>query len=639
MSHIPLSQVLAACLPMLGATAAAADPNLPLELDALVVSATLTETNPLDAPGSVQVISAQQMRERNARTVAEALEAATGVALVRESGRVVAASIRGARSKHSLILLDGRRLALGFNDQIDLRQLPTAMVERIEIVRGPSSALYGSDALGGVINIISRQPPPTTAGQVDAQYGIDRRGEGGAGLLGVQVGGPVESSLRVLVGGEWHRQNPWDLSGVLPDDGDREEAGNAAGRFHFDLAPGHHLAGGLEYLENRYRGDRLFEQLHRQRQADESRLGYFLRYDAALTGDHRVELLLNRSEYSSNLSFMPFAASGDRRLEQDVDQVDLRYTGRFGQRQLVTLGGQWREDGLVDRVDRDQTTAAVTTRGVYLQNEIDLFDSLYAVLGVRYDHHGQFGAHWSPRAALVWSLSDRLRLKAAYGEGFRAPSLTELFVTSLRRRGREVYLPNTDLQPETSNSFELGLTGEFGRGYGSLTVFRNDIEDLIEAVFIGSEGRGNARRDLFQFRNVANARRQGVEVEGGVTLPAGFSATGNLAWVDIESGQAGQEFGAQPAYKGFLQLSYADPPRRLRANVRVDYVGELRYADGFEQSYVTVGTRVSKGLGTSAGGGLELFAGIENLLDERVERGGVVQVEPTTFYAGATLTF
>ncbi|MCJ8499762.1 TonB-dependent receptor plug domain-containing protein [Desulfatitalea alkaliphila] len=611
---------------------AAANGEEALQAGEVVVTATMTEKTIVDAPGAVQVISAREMREMNALTVADALESAAGLVVSRESGRVRVPAIRGGRSKHTLVLLDGRRLAFGFNDMIDLRQIPAHMVERIEVVRGPASALFGSDALGGVVNIITRRAPEATTAELTGQYGVNRFGDAQSFTGGALVGGSLDR-LRLLAAAESGHTQGWDQDGMLPDDGFRQRPRFAAGRVAFDFTDRQSLSGGMEYNDNVYTGDQFYENLARERRFQEERRGYHLQYDLRLKPMHQLLLRVNRSEYRNEMGFNPFAESGRRQTEQYINQAEARYSGLLWHRHLLTIGGELRRDGLDDTQMGLRTDASVDNSSVFAQNEFHLLDPLYVVLGLRYDNHSGFGDRWTPRASAIYSLTDALRLKGAYAHGFRAPSLTELNVTSFRRRGRDVYAANPDLEAESSITYELGIELTQARYYGRMTGFQTEVDNLIETVFDRSEGSGQNRRDFYQYRNIAEATLKGIEAEAGVRLPLGLTLDGNFTWLDVENRSGSENIGAQPEYKYFIKLGFHHPEMRLRANLRMSGIGRITYADGERYSYPLFGAYVAKGLGRH----LELFAGVENILDKRIVRDGVTLIAPTTFHAGVSI--
>ncbi|WP_291323142.1 TonB-dependent receptor [Desulfonatronospira sp.] len=626
--------IMALLLTMAGGPAPAAEEE-PARLEEFVVSATMTQKYLSDAPGSIEVITSKQMEEMNALTVADALENSVGLIVSRESGRTRVPSIRGARSKHTLVLMDGRRLAFGFNDMIDLRQIPVVMVDRIEIVRGPASALYGSDALGGVVNIITRKAPYEWSGEARTQFGINKDGDAKEYVGSAMVGGPLDR-FRFLLSAEKRKKDGWNKTSSLPDDGFEESPLLLSGRFSFDLTDSQMLSAGVEYTDNKYEGGQFYERMDRTRNFDEERRGYFAQYDAHFSDVHDIMLRVNRSEYENKMRFDPDARSGRRNTSQYVNQAEARYSGLYFDSHLVTLGFDFRRDELDDtQMGELRNKEHVNNFSVFLQDEFNIFDPLYLVLGLRYDNHSEYGDQWTTRASTIYSLSDSIRVRASFGQGFRAPSHTELYVTSLRRRGQEVYEANPDLKAEKSTSYELGIEGDFDIVYAGLTGFYTDVENLIESIFDRVEGSGRNRKSYYQWDNIAKATIKGIEAEAGLRLPHGFSVDGNLTWMDIDNKSGGEDIGAQPKYKGFVKLGYEYPDWRLKANLRMSYTGRMEYAEGDRYSYTLFGTYISKGFGPN----FEIFAGVDNIFNKTFERNNVTQIEPTTFYGGLSYRF
>ena len=623
-------------LTLLGAlffATAAAHAGTDQNMDKMVVTATMTEKRIADAPGSIEVISAQDITELNAQTVAQALESATGLIVSNESGRVKVPSIRGARAKHTLILLDGRRLAYGFNDMVDLRQIPTIMVERIEIVRGPASSLYGSDALGGVVNIITKKASREVTAKASGQYGRQIDGENDRFNFGGYLGGGTDQ-VRTLLAMEAGHETGWDRNGAAPDDGFSQEPAFLAGRLAWDLTDGQSLSAGAEYMQNTYDGLQFYEGSDRTRTADESRQGYFLQYDAAFLDVHNVMVRLNRSEFDNELGFTPFAASGERVTEQYTNQLEARYSGLFLGNHLLTAGGEVRREGLDDTQNDMGTNEHTDNYSLFLQDEFQILDPLTLTLSLRYDSHSEFGEHWSPRASIVYTILEGLRLKGSFGQGFKAPSLSELYVKSLRQKGKLVYEANEDLKEEESTSYEVGVEGEYGDMYGGVTLFRTEVDNLIESVFDRSEGTGKNKKDFYIYENIAEATLQGVEVQAGVKLPLGFSLDGNAIWLDADN-KSGEDVGGQPEFKAFAKLGYTLPEYRLRANFHASFVDQMTYAEGDKESYTICGLYLAKDINDN----FEIFTGAENIFGTRLNRNDVEQIEPVTVYAGLTMKF
>ena len=260
---------------------------------------------------------------------------------------------------------------------------------------------------------------------------------------------------------------------------------------------------------------------------------------------------------------------------------------------------------------------------------------MLVVLGLRFDDYSEFGSEWTPRVSLIYGILEDLRLKASYGKGFSAPSISQLFVTSYRKRGKWVYEPNPDLDPETSNSYEAAIEGEYKKFWGRISLFRNEVKDLIEPVYYRSTGSGRNKIDYYRYQNIDEATMEGVELEGGVDLPWSFSFSGNMSSLNTENKNTGKDLEGQPDYKGYLKLGYDYPGFGLRANIRMNYIGKCYYADGTEDDYTLFDCYVSKDLFKH----IKLFAGINNIFNTREEKDGIVNVEPTFYYAGLTISY
>jgi len=217
------------------------------EIGPIVISATLAEQRLSQAPSSIEVITQQQIQAMGATTLSQALEEAVCLILTTESGRVVHPSIRGTDMDHTLLLVDGRRLAPGFRHMSDISQIPTLMIDRIGVVRGPTSALFDSDARGGVINIITRKPPTETmpAG-VDLRAGSNTHA-GGETILPTAYGGASIKPLRFIIGSQYKKVNGWDYDGAPPDDGNDPEQEYVSGQAPVDLINEHPLTFGGYY--------------------------------------------------------------------------------------------------------------------------------------------------------------------------------------------------------------------------------------------------------------------------------------------------------------------------------------------------------------------------------------------------------
>jgi outer membrane receptor for ferrienterochelin and colicins len=614
------------------ATAAeVADDQEVIETEKMVVTATMTEKIMKDAPGAIEVITAQEILDMNAQTVAEAIEEATGLLVTTETGRQQRPSIRGTGNKHTLVLIDGRRVVAGFKDMFGLEQVPVDLIDHIEVVRGPASALYGSDAIGGVVNIITRRPTRRLALGGTMQYGQNGYHEGEETNGRAYVGKATER-LGVFLAGGYQKKNGFDRDGVTPDDGDTIKLKSAGGRFTFSLAEGHELLAGFEVTDRETAGLRDMQNVDRLRMVEDERWNGFLQYDGKISPMSRVMLRFNHSEQENEIDFdpttvmTPGAIGDENNAERWLDQAEARFSGLFFDRHLVTVGTEYRVEGRKDDAGLDDD---VENLSVYAQDEYQVFDPLYLVLGCRWDHHSDFGSEWTPRVSATYHILDNLRLKASYGRGFRAPGFMELYVPTYMKRGKQIYDPNPDLDPETSDSYEVGIEGEYGNFQGRLMWFRTEFDDLIDAVWYAFTGTGKKRKDYYQYQNIAEATMEGIEFEGRLKLPYGFAMTGNMTYLDTEDKETGKDLEGRPDYKGTLKLSYRQPRSGWAANLRFNYIGERYYTDENEDDVLLVNTYVAKNITRQ----WKIFAGADNIFNTGTTR------DPMFWYTGVSYDY
>ncbi|MFP4428792.1 MAG: TonB-dependent receptor plug domain-containing protein [Desulfovermiculus sp.] len=600
------------------------------DLEEMVVTSTLTERLITESPGSVEVIAYEDFREMGATTVSEALEEATGMIVSSEPGRVRTPSIRGARTKHTLVLIDGRRQAAGFRDVVDINQIPLVAVERIEVLRGPGSALYGSDALGGVVNIVTQQAPASPVAGALGQYGIDSYGERNTYIGNVYAGAPLHDRFSFLLSGQLKDRDGWGEDRMETREvvgGDETEQGAASGRFAFDLAPGHVLSSGFEYNDFERSGLRFHTGQIRDRQSEDQRLNYYLTYDAEITPTDQLMLRLNRSSWENTIELSPPSSEdGASSRENTLSQIESRYSGACMDKHLVTIGLEYREEESKASDERDHD---IDNLSAFIQDEYQLFAPWLFVGSVRVDRHSEFGSQITPRASIIYNLNENLRLKATYGTGFRAPSISELFEETPRKRGKVIYEPNSDLDPEESQSVELGIEGQFQALRFNITAFRNEVEDMIDAAFDRTEGTGPGKIEYYQWRNISEARMQGVETVSALDLPLRFSLQGTLTWLDTKDEETGQEIEGQPEYKSSLKLSYTYPAWDLSCNIRMNYTGRRFYETGDEGGYTLYNAYLSKGLGKTC----KFFLGADNIFDNHPNE------VPPYYYAGLRMDF
>ncbi|MDZ4317699.1 MAG: TonB-dependent receptor [Phenylobacterium sp.] len=551
-----------------------------VEVDQLVVTASAFERKIVDAPASISVISREALQTKRFSSLAEALADVEGVDVGDGVGKTggLNISIRGMPSDYTLVLVDGRRQNAagnvtpnGFGETSTSFMPPTSAIERIEVVRGPMSTLYGSDAMGGVVNIITRRigdrwrAATTVQGtlQSDDQFGATYGAE-------AYVDGPiVPDVLGLALRGSVFKREASDLSyvnangqpveiskrGPSPVEADIWTLG---GRLSFAPAANHDLWLDVDVAEQTY--DNSDSQLG----TGTVQGGYgpelrFEREQYGLAHDWRSPVGLITSDLVRNVTTTigrtippgtPGRTAGDpRTLEATNTIFNTRLATEMG-RHAFTVGGQWWEAEMVDGV----ATGAYehTQWAVFAEDEWRLADNLALTVGVRHDDHSKFGGQTSPRAYLVWTASEAWTVKGGVSRGFKTPRLDQIAsgITGFTAQGTVPTIGTPTLQPETSTTAEIGVYYDNGAGFSAnLTVFNSEFEDKIASgpglpncSFAGSPNRpgcvnyGNFPRvDLYgQTVNIDEAVTRGVEAAGRYALNEAWTVSANYTYTDSE---------------------------------------------------------------------------------------------------------
>ncbi len=524
------------------------------ESDTLVVTAAATEQNLKDAPASISVVTQQDLQRRPVNNLKDVLQDVPGVQLTNEGDNRKGVSIRGLDSSYTLILIDGKRVnsrnAVFRHNDFDLNWIPVDAIERIEVVRGPMSSLYGSDALGGVVNIITKKVGQQWTGTLSADTTLQEKRDRGDtyngqfytsgplvdGVLGVKAFGSVAKR-------EKDKQEPSDTTatGETPRiEGFTSRDANV--EFAWTPSENHDFTAGYGFD----RQDRDSDSLDRNRLEREN---YSL--------SHNGRWDVGTSELKFYGEKVDNKSPGSKPITSENNTVDGKYVLPLEMiNQFVTVGGEWRHDKLKDPVNLTGGSSSNTSASQYalfIEDEWRIFEPLALTTGIRMDDHETYGDHYSPRAYLVYNATDTVTVKGGWATAFKAPSLLQLSpdwaTNSCRGSCRVVGSP--DLKPETSESFELGLyySGEEGwlEGVeGSITTFQNDVDDMISinrtadaaaapsySNFVGFYTNANGRRvPTFRYFNVNKARIRGVETELKVPFDDTWKLTLNYTYND-----------------------------------------------------------------------------------------------------------
>ena len=512
------------------------------------------------APAAMSVVTRRQIEARGADNVLDAIRGEPGVSL---QGRAIGGrkvlSLRGMDSKHTLFLVDGRRVGasdgvIGHSDfQYDW--IAVDDIERIEVLRGPLSVLYGSEAMGGVVNVITREPGDhwRLGASVDGSAAAGSRGGDGR-RLAVRADGPLGQGLVMRAGAAATRidalASPDDpriseLEGRDKDDGWLGLGWRGAGqRVDFEHRAGREQR---DAAARERSGKRRFHDTFNDIDRSLTSLGW--EADWAATGGlpawfsqlrayrSRVDVENRRS---GGVAVNPPQQIDDRVLEGQV-QMALGAHGLSG-------GFEARNESLADP-GLPAGRSVAQYRALFVQDELALARSFSLTLGLRHDRHQLFGQEWSPRVYGVWRASEQWTVKGGVSHGFKAPNLKQI-VPGARSEGPNTFIGNPALQPERSDGIELGAGFAAGSTQAQVMVFEQRVEDLIEVRLVAAGAAPGV--GTYTYENLARARLRGVETALAQTLGGGFTARLSYAYLDARTG-SGQRLDRRPRHGATAQ--------------------------------------------------------------------------------------
>ncbi|WP_341782116.1 TonB-dependent receptor domain-containing protein [Ectopseudomonas mendocina] len=620
----------------------------PIALGDVVVSASGFEQKITEAPASISVINREELQQKRYNNLAQALGDVEGIDIGQGTGKTggLNISIRGMESKYTLILIDGRRQNAagnitpnGFGETSTSFMPPLSAIERIEVIRGPMSTLYGSDAMGGVINIITRKVGKEWAGsftqdytyQEDRDYGDTRSTSLYASgplideLLGLQVRGSLfdrdESNLEFAPGVPMSRRG-----GSAVEGGNHNIGARLTLTPHADHDFSLDFDRGRQYYENddcqlgtldgwgsgpADTGCQIVQPTQANGYSDKLR---FERDQYALSHTGRFgfgtldsSLMRNTTETLGRTipggtlgrpGFLPIGSpyagfpsiivGDDRELKTTNTVFDSKLTAPIGDSNITTVGVQWWKAKMTDSLageDFEQTTKAV-----FAENEWRIRDDLALTLGGRYDDHEAFGGNFSPRAYLVWNTTDNWTLKGGVSRGYKAPDLNDLHggINGVSGQGSTVTIGNPDLKPETSTTTEFGVYFDNLAGFNAnATLFHNKFKDKIAAGDPVSDPlcAGNSNGTCSQNINVDEAVTQGLELAASWNFAPAWTLSGNYTYTDSEQ-KSGNDKGAPltntPAHLANAKLNWQTTDS-LNLWLKAEYRGErARFTSKYE---------------------------------------------------------
>ncbi len=519
----------------------------PLHLGTLVVTGSRRRQGVLNAPVLVEVIDREEVEQAGGAGLDAVLAQQLGVDLQGGHPTGSGIMIQGMDSRRILVMVDGQPYVGQVAGVTDMSRLPAAIVERIEVVKGPQSTLYGSDAMGGVVNVITRTGTAGTAASGgSARIGVGTRGR----LDGSLFAAGTTGRLNYRGGGGWRRLNL--TPGVSSTTGTRTGRGDAFAGATYAFESGSSLRASVlgTAEDQRWRLGQL------NYFADNVQLNAVLGGEWVLGGQRvRPTLSLNRFDHLSRrgtLDTPPPGETGDHQ-RQDIVDGELLYSRAMGVLELDGGVRIRRESVGAERVEGGEK--ARTVGDLFAQGSLNL-GALSIVSGIRVTRSGQYGTHAAPRLSALWRITDRFSLRGSVGTGYRVPDFKELHLEFLNVTPGFSYLvrgaPN--LLPESSLNVSFTAEATTDRFYIRTTLFRNDFDNFIESLAVGD----SAGAAVFTYANVLDGLTQGLEIDAGFAVDQ-LRLEGGVALLDTEDRVNGRELFGRPPVSGRLTASWTSP--------------------------------------------------------------------------------
>lgn len=648
-------------LPWLVVAAAQAQEAEPPSLKPMVITATRTERAIDETPVRTEVVTREEIERTHARTLKQALENVPGLQLREVLGKSgYELSLQGLSADQVLVLIDGLPITASTSSTVDLSQYLLDDVERIEVVKGASSAQYGSSAMGGVVNVITRRTPAGFGGTATVDVGSygSQNDSGKSARANVRhtrfsLGGGGER-WRLAVAGDRLDDAGFGLRpSEYPRQGDANLRQQASARGEW--LPGKNGRAWIEasrYTEDDTQRYNLYvppENVPQRKEEDITRDRLSGGVDWRFANGLRAQVKGVHENYDSHSpGYSNEVLATNRRSSQRLQHLGTQFDLPAWGRQLWMVGTDWHRETLAQTSNGASELdmagrAERTNTELFVQNDIILNDRWELLLGLRGQHDSDFGSHWAPKLSVRANLLDaddwKGVLRASIGQGYRVPNLKERhYLFDHSALGYRV-VGNPNLKPESSNSLQVG--GTLSRG-GRLSIdvnaFYNRVRDLIQTDLANASVVDGIA--TYTYANVARARTSGLEASVNWRVSSALALNGAYTLTRTRDLSTGQELTRRPrdivrlgADWSFLPASTLSLRVRRQSDELVDTTTRAR-SSGWTTLDLSLTHRISRSA--------TLFFGVNNLTNRQRDFADANDFGPVAgrfIYVGAKFAF
>ncbi len=604
-----------------------------------VVVSTGTRTNKIlsEAPIKTEVVSKKEIQKMHAKNVSEAIKYIPGLLIKETHGKQgQSVSIQGFDSDRVLILIDGEPMTSSTGQTVDLSQLDVSNVESIEIIKGAASALYGSQAMGGVINIKTTLPESGVHNTASLELGSHMsKSADDIPITQLKFSSTYkEDKLVASIYADYRHD-----SGVKLEEG-----------YRYDLPELDrlNLNAELRYIDD-------IDYYIRSRIYLEDSMKPFTRYSPGFgyiknkktEEAQKYRLSTGAKTELNNGDNIKFTAFGERYYDTtdqdvlatsylestrdaliDMAQADFQYDTTLGESHLLTMGALLKYQALEQEelknsesgseyVEEITGNASSYAYEAYIQDDWFITDNLELLPGLRYQYDSDFGSYVSPKLSLLYTPyqkgAQRLNIRSSYGNGYRAPSIKERYFNFDHSQYGYMVLGNPYLEPESSHSYQLSFEWIDSNSFNTaLNFYYNDITDLIDtqknvvkSIVSGLE--------IHEYVNVNSAQTAGLELSGSINFMQDFLLSGGYTYLYSEDKETKNTLTQRPEHQLKATLTYDTKD----FNAMLSYIYESEeYVDSENKLTSPAATQIDVKMTKYVTKLLSFYLGINNLLDE-----------------------
>lgn len=608
----------------------------------VVTTGTKTERKLLDVPVRTEVVSKEELEKTHARDLAEALKNVPGLLLKSihgKSGQEV--WLQGLDADRVLVLIDGRPVSASTGASVDLSQISMGDVDHIEIVKGAVSALYGSEAMGGVVNIISK---PTNK---PFNYSLILDG----GTYGSQdVGGSInDKHIKADFAakkGQWDSRLTVDVrdkSGTDLDKSTWSFEGDAGQKSNVSTELGYtSVSGSVFKIKPTYYKEDISKnfsgyspgigEIKKKKKEVATRKNVTLSFDKKLESGAKVSAWFMHEKFkdaSIQDIVSTLVVDQERNAKLSFDKAEVQWDQPVGGDHLFTVGLVGHKSSLaqtqtvksgstIDFIDEIGGQKNRSNTEFYLQDDYFFSDTLEFLPGFRYQNDSDFGSNSAPKINLMympmWSDNFDTKLRFGVGKGYRVPTLKDRHYTFDHSAVGYMVLGNPDLTPETSTSFSMGVEIAKSNNYRvEINVFHNKITNLI-GTDLDKEKSAETGLSIYQYTNIDEAETQGVDFNSIYTFTPKLSGGLSYNYLEATDENTNKKLTRRPAHQVKMKLNYEFPQYTTNVSVYGNYQSKEYInsentitSPGYSTFDLKLNKRIRKGT--------KVFLGIDNLTD------------------------